>query len=138
MSPKSSQFQLEKETQRLECSSDFDSVNACAILDIDGDNYPEIILGTYGQELIVYKVSNEDPNVASDIAKDILPSWTLLTRQKFPFPILAVNGWRNPKAPSPHQENVSANSMLAVTTIKAVHILEYDRKNANLREHTSQ
>ena len=87
---------LDKETQMLEHSSDFDSVNGCAIFDIDGDGYPEIVLGTYGQELIIYKISEDkNPNdeLASKTSCDLTPKWKIWIRKSFSYPILAVEGW---------------------------------------------
>ena len=110
----------------LEHSSDFDSVNGCAIFDIDGDGYPEIVLGTYGQELIIYKIS-EDKNPNDDLASktscDLTPKWKIWIRKSFSYPILAVEGW------SKYDDNEDlANSILAVTTIKTIHILQYDKR----------
>ena len=127
---KKRQLELEKETQMLENSSDFDSVNACAILDIDGDGYPEIVLGTYGQQLMVYKISNrydERKALTSEDESGALPKWSLWTKQTFSYPILAVEGWENLKRHKEDNHKYFTPSVLAVTTIKAIHILYYDR-----------
>ena len=126
---KEKQLELEKETQMLENSSDFDSVNACAILDIDGDGYPEIVLGTYGQQLMVYKISNrcnERKAVASEDENESLPKWRLWTKQTFSYPILSVKGWENSKRHKNDNHQYLTTSVLAVTSIKAIHILYYD------------
>ena len=119
------QLHLDKETQMLERSSDFDSVNGCTILDIDGDGNPEIILGTYGQELIIYKISEDSyPNqeLNENTSHDFAPKWKVWMRKSFPYPILAVDGWENVDSCED-----SAVSILAVTTIKTIHILQYDK-----------
>lgn len=117
---------LDKETQMLEHSSDFDSVNGCAIFDIDGDGYPEIVLGTYGQELIIYKMyKDKNPNDehATKTSCDPSPKWKIWMRKSFSYPILAVEGWTK------YDDNADlVNSILAVTTIKTIHILQYDKR----------
>ena len=115
-------------------SSDFDSVNGCTILDIDGDGYPEIVLGTYGQELIVYKISenvNDTRKQDSNTSHDLIPNWSVWMRKSFPYPILAVEGWERESRSNDSFDMYSAASILVVTTIRAIHILQYDKKSSN-------
>jgi len=128
------QLHLDKETQMLPMSSDFDSVNGCTILDIDGDGYPEIVLGTYGQELIVYKISenaNDNKKLGSNTSHDLIPNWKVWMKKSFPYPILAVEGWERENSSIDSFGMDSAASILIVTTIRAIHILQYQKKSSN-------
>ena len=126
---KKSQLHLDRETQRLESSSGFDSVNACTILDIDNNGIPEIILGTYGQELLIYKYfygTNDNAKTCSTNPHSNY--WKLWTRRSFQNPILAVNGWIvNSSKSTSH--NDSNKSILAITTIKYIHFLQFQVEN---------
>ena len=127
-------FQFNTGTERLEYSSDFDSVNACAIIDLDGDGYPEIVIGTYGQELLVYKMyPRNEENESNILSRDTFANlaWKLWARQAFPDPILAIQSWVNSNEDDNKNKGVhneySRISTLVVTTNKAIHILQYDQ-----------
>ena len=124
-----SQFHLERETQRLESSSGYDAVNACTILDIDNNGIPEIILGTYGQELLIYKYFHEtDDNATTSSTNPHSNYWKLWTRRSFQNPILAVNGWIDHSSKST-SDNDSHKSILTITTIKSIHFLQFQGEN---------
>ena len=128
------ELHLDKETQMLQNSSDFDSVNGCTILDIDGDGFPEIVLGTYGQELIIYKISqenNDDKELDSNSSSNRIPNWMVWIRKSFTYPILAVEGWEMASDPTKPNHEDFTTSILAVTTIKTIHILQYDKNVQN-------
>merc|ERR1712223_198664 len=96
--------------------------------------YPEIVLGTYGQELIVYKMSENrnDSRVLNSITShDLIPNWRVWMRKSFPYPILAVEGWERDNSSNASSDLDSAASILVVTTIRAIHILQYDKKSLN-------
>ncbi|XP_074630148.1 KICSTOR complex protein kaptin-like isoform X1 [Acropora palmata] len=62
-------------------SDDFDSVTCACIADVDWDGCDEIILGTYGQEILVYKCVVTSANNVD---------FTLIWRRSFANPLFAV------------------------------------------------
>ena len=82
--------------------------------------------------MMVYKISNrcDEKEVSGcENESEVLPKWRLWTKQSFSYPILAVEGWENLKQHKDNTHKSLTSSVLAVTTIKAIHILYYD-KNA--------
>lgn len=84
----------------LKFSSRWDVVECCCCEDVDRDGENEIIIGTYGCALLVYKYMDE-----------ILPEWVIVAKKKFSKPVLAV-------------EFVNPN--LHVVTGMGLHIINYD------------
>ncbi|XP_039269006.2 KICSTOR complex protein kaptin-like [Styela clava] len=71
----------------LENSSEHDCVTCCQIADIDRDGVNDIIIGTYGQELLVYKF-NEPSSETYDPYEPVtlIPYWT----RTFSYPIVNI------------------------------------------------
>ncbi|KAJ7376499.1 hypothetical protein OS493_034235 [Desmophyllum pertusum] len=68
-------------------SDDFDCVTCTCIADVDWDGNNEIILGTYGQELLVYKcISVPDNTLQSSSNVDFQLMW----RRSFANPLFAI------------------------------------------------
>jgi len=67
-------------------SDDFDCVTCTCIADVDWDGSNEIILGTYGQELLVYKCISLDSTVESACSVDFQLIW----RRSFANPLFAI------------------------------------------------
>jgi len=93
-------------------SDHFDSVTCSAIadLDLDGDN--EIILGTYGQELLVYK------SYRSSMENDhVFSHFDLRWTKSFAKPLLAIQ-----------TVDLNRNGLqeLTVVCLNGVHVLQYD------------
>ncbi|ODM90367.1 Kaptin, partial [Orchesella cincta] len=84
----------------LKFSSRWDTVQACCVADIDMDGRAEIILGTFGQALLVYKYMDE-----------ILPQWVIVSKKQFSRGILGIE---------------FINNYLHVVTALGIHILEYN------------
>lgn len=61
----------------LESSDKHDLTTCSLVCDIQMDQQPTLLIGTYGQELLVYR-PNED-------------SWTLAWQRSFSHPVLAVD-----------------------------------------------
>jgi len=68
----------------LNQSDQFDSVTCSCVADIDFDGNNEIILGTYGQELLVYKWSAADNGLSDHIRFDLM--WS----RSFSKPLLSI------------------------------------------------
>ncbi|CAG8502608.1 2575_t:CDS:10 [Acaulospora morrowiae] len=69
----------------LEECTKYDSVLCSHVMDVDWDGKNEIIVGTYGRELLIYKqITNEDPN-------DPI-SFELLFQKSFSYPIYRITG----------------------------------------------
>ncbi|KAH7972069.1 hypothetical protein HPB52_006163 [Rhipicephalus sanguineus] len=65
----------------LPCSDDFDSVVCGCVADIDMDGVNEVILGTYGQEVLVYKLTCQ---------RSGKEAYGLLWHQTVSHPILSI------------------------------------------------
>jgi len=83
----------------LKFSNRWDSVLACCVADVDMDGRAEIILGTFGCTLLVYKFMD-----------DLLPQWVIVAHKKFPSGILGIE-W--------------VNCYLHVITTGGIHVIEY-------------
>nr|XP_056701737.1 KICSTOR complex protein kaptin [Euleptes europaea] len=88
----------------LPLSDQYDSVICALVTDIDFDREPEILLGTYGQELLCYKY--------------VLPSgeFHLLWQRGFPSPLLSME-----------YVDLTCDGLceLAVVCLKGLHILQH-------------
>uniref|UniRef100_F6SRD7 Kaptin, actin binding protein n=1 Tax=Ornithorhynchus anatinus TaxID=9258 RepID=F6SRD7_ORNAN len=89
-------------------SDQFDSVLCGLVTDVDFDGRPEILLGTYGQELLCYK----EPEGPGDPAG----GFRLLWRRSFPSPLLAME-----------HLDLTGDGLreLAVVSLKGLHILQH-------------
>ncbi|RHZ55137.1 hypothetical protein Glove_420g60 [Diversispora epigaea] len=91
----------------IECTK-YDSVLCSHVLDVDWDGRNEIIIGTYGREMLIFKQDiNEDPN--STI------SFKLIHQQSFIHPIYGIKGI---------YLNQDGINELIVATQYGVHILQ--------------
>eukprot|EP00795_Rhopilema_esculentum_P002523 gene2523-718_t len=93
-------------------SDHFDSVLCSAVADFDLDGHCEILLGTYGQELLVYK------SRTSSVQSECIPlHFDLQYAKSFPKPIFAVK-----------MVDLIVNGVkdLAVVTMNGIHILQFD------------
>ncbi|CAH1265666.1 KPTN [Branchiostoma lanceolatum] len=76
----------------------YDSALCCCVGDVDWDGRNEVIIGTYGQELLVYKYCEgssrsrhkSNSSVASEKSASLESDFTLLWRRSFAHPILAL------------------------------------------------
>ncbi|XP_035705481.1 KICSTOR complex protein kaptin isoform X2 [Folsomia candida] len=84
----------------LKFSSRWDAVECCCVEDVDRDGENEIIIGTFGCALLVYKYMDE-----------ILPEWVIVCKRILPRNILAI-------------EFVSPD--LLVVTGLGLHVINYD------------
>lgn len=67
-------------------SDDFDSVTCASIADVDWDGCDEIVMGTYGQELLVYKCVFKDGITTPANNVD----FQLICRRSFASPLFAI------------------------------------------------
>ena len=97
----------------LEQSDQFDCVTCSRVKDIDCDGKTEIILGTYGQEMLVYKwqTLEDDP--------DHSITFQLFWRKEFSKPLLSIDCL-----------DLMGDGMqeLVVVSLTGVHILQHDVK----------
>lgn len=92
----------------LDQSDQFDSVTCSRVKDIDCDGKKEIILGTYGQELLVYKWYR---------AHDSSIKFRLFYQKQFSKPLLSI-----------HSLDMMGDGLqeLVVVSLTGVHILQHD------------
>ncbi|XP_063231166.1 KICSTOR complex protein kaptin-like [Bacillus rossius redtenbacheri] len=90
-------------------SAQFDAVLCSLAADIDMDGQKEILIGTFGQELLVYKLKTE----ADD------SEWQLLSQRTFANPIQAMM-----------YLDVSGDGVreLIALTLRGVHVMQHDSK----------
>nr|CAD7404229.1 unnamed protein product [Timema cristinae] len=88
-------------------SDSFDAVMCCLVADIDMDGKHEVILGTYGQEMLVYKLGSS--------SKDGKESWKLNCQRGFANPIYSLL-----------YVDVTGDGVkeLVVLTLQGVHIMQ--------------
>ncbi|XP_018591275.2 KICSTOR complex protein kaptin [Scleropages formosus] len=93
-------------------SDQFDAVLCALVTDLDFDGHKEILLGTYGQELLCYKFQAADGGRASDVAERFRLMW----RRSFNNPLLSLA-----------YLDLTGDGMreLAVLTLKGLHILQH-------------
>lgn len=99
----------------LPSSDMYDSIMCTQVADVDFDGHNELLLGTYGQELLVYK--EEDVGMG---VKEFSLSW----QRSFSQPIMGLH-WLN------MTEDGTDN--LIVVTLHGVHILQPDINNARVK-----
>nr|CAD7573443.1 unnamed protein product [Timema californicum] len=92
-------------------SDSFDAVMCCLVADIDMDGKQEVILGTYGQEMLVYKLESS--------SEDGKESWQLNCQRGFSNPIYSLL-----------YVDVTGDGVkeLVVLTLQGVHIMQHDFK----------
>nr|KAF6410281.1 kaptin, actin binding protein [Rousettus aegyptiacus] len=98
-------------------SDQFDSVLCGLVTDIDLDGQPEVLLATYGQELLCYKYSG--PESGSPEAEC---GFRLLWQRSFPSPLLAVA-----------HKDLTGDGLqeLAVVSLKGMHVLQHSLVQAS-------
>lgn len=96
----------------LPCSDDFDSVVCGCVADIDMDGVNEVILGTYGQEVLVYKLMGQGSGKKA---------YALLWHQTVSHPILSMK-----------YMDLTGDGIceLLVLSTKGLHILQHDLREA--------
>lgn len=90
-------------------SDQFDSILCGLVTDIDLDGQPEVLVATYGQELLCYKYCGPKHGLAE-------PGFRLLWQRGFPSPLLAMA-----------HVDLTGDGLreLAVVSLKGVHILQH-------------
>ncbi|KAL4640432.1 kaptin [Arapaima gigas] len=93
-------------------SDQFDAVLCALVTDLDFDGHKEVLLGTYGQELLCYKFQPTDKSQASDTGE----RFQLIWRRSFIYPLLSLA-----------YLDLTGDGMreLAVLTLKGLHILQH-------------
>ncbi|GCC34789.1 hypothetical protein chiPu_0013265 [Chiloscyllium punctatum] len=101
-------------------SDQFDSVLCALVTDVDFDGVKEILLGTYGQELLCYKsctMGAPDPEaVESGLAPRLRGEFRLLWKRSFQSPLLSL---------AYVDLTCDGLSELAVGSLKGLHILQH-------------
>jgi len=121
-----------KEQKLLPNSDGFDCVQCSCIADVDMDGMNELILGTYGQELLVYKYDKGQPTSQGNLSQvdPKSPSnqqqgeFYLVWQRSFAYPVLAIN-----------YLDITGDGMreLVVLSTKGLHILQHNLEDvANL------
>ncbi|XP_048474161.1 KICSTOR complex protein kaptin [Rhincodon typus] len=101
-------------------SDQYDSVLCAMVTDVDFDGVKEILLGTYGQELLCYKSCTggaPDPEaVESGLAPRLRGEFRLLWRRSFQSPLLSMA-----------YVDLTCDGLceLAIETLKGLHILQH-------------
>ncbi|XP_039225091.1 KICSTOR complex protein kaptin [Crotalus tigris] len=104
----------------LPLSNQYDSVLCALVTDVDFDSEPEILLGTYGQELLCYKYRAENAGLASTARHRCFqpPSgdFHLLWQRSFPSPLLSMD-----------YVDLTCDGLceLAVVCLKGLHVLQH-------------
>ncbi|XP_060711950.1 KICSTOR complex protein kaptin isoform X2 [Hemiscyllium ocellatum] len=102
-------------------SDQFDSVLCALVTDVDFDGVKEILLGTYGQELLCYKsctMGAPDPEaVESGLAPRLRGEFRLLWKRSFQSPLLSM---------AYVDLTCDGLSELAVGSLKGLHILQHN------------
>lgn len=98
-------------------SDQFDSVLCGLVTDVDLDGRPEVLVATYGQELLCYKYGS--PEAGPPEAK---PGFHLLWQRSFCSPLLAMA-----------HVDLTGDGLqeLAVVSLKGVHILQHSLVQAS-------
>uniref|UniRef100_A0A8D2CWY3 Kaptin, actin binding protein n=1 Tax=Sciurus vulgaris TaxID=55149 RepID=A0A8D2CWY3_SCIVU len=91
-------------------SDQFDSVLCGLVTDVDLDGRPEVLVATYGQELLCYKYGGPEAQLP-----EAQPGFRLLWRRSFSSPLLAMA-----------HVDLTGDGLreLAVVSLKGVHILQ--------------
>lgn len=95
----------------LPCSDDYDIAACCTAADVDFDGTHEVLIGTYGQELLVYKFNHE------------LAKWQLLWTRAFNAPIMGI-----------HHVDMTGDGVreLVLVTTRSIQILQHDLDKVQL------
>ncbi|XP_039366816.1 KICSTOR complex protein kaptin [Mauremys reevesii] len=107
----------------LPASDQHDSVLCALVTDVDFDGAPEILLGTYGQELLCYKYwsSGATGAGAAEAEGSSLPAgeFHLLWKRSFPSPLLSME-----------YADLTCDGLceLAVVCLKGLHVLQHSLK----------
>uniref|UniRef100_A0A670ZXY0 Kaptin, actin binding protein n=1 Tax=Pseudonaja textilis TaxID=8673 RepID=A0A670ZXY0_PSETE len=103
----------------LPLSNQYDSVLCALVTDVDFDSEPEILLGTYGQELLCYKYRAENTRVATTARHHCSQKppgdFHLVWQRTFPSPLLSMD-----------YVDLTCDGLceLAVVCLKGLHILQ--------------
>ncbi|KAG8143559.1 hypothetical protein E2320_000766 [Naja naja] len=109
----------------LPLSDRYDSVLCALVTDVDFDSEPEILLGTYGQELLCYKYRAENTRVAATARRHCSQQpcgdFHLVWQRTFPSPLLSMD-----------YVDLTCDGLceLAVVCLKGLHILQRLRVEA--------
>lgn len=101
-------------------SDQYDSVLCALVTDVDFDGAREILLGTYGQELLCYKYGSPDaPQAAAAGSPAASPrggEFHLLWKRSFPSPLLSME-----------YADLTSDGLceLAVVCLKGLHVLQH-------------
>ncbi|XP_067412794.1 KICSTOR complex protein kaptin [Emydura macquarii macquarii] len=104
----------------LPASDQYDSVLCALVTDVDFDGVPEILLGTYGQELLCYKYwsSGASDVGAADAEASLRPAgeFHLLWKRSFPSPLLSME-----------YADLTCDGLceLAIVCLKGLHVLQH-------------
>ncbi|XP_026571248.1 KICSTOR complex protein kaptin [Pseudonaja textilis] len=104
----------------LPLSNQYDSVLCALVTDVDFDSEPEILLGTYGQELLCYKYRAENTRVATTARHHCSQKppgdFHLVWQRTFPSPLLSMD-----------YVDLTCDGLceLAVVCLKGLHILQH-------------
>lgn len=101
-------------------SDDFDCVTCTCIADVDWDGSNEIILGTYGQELLVYKCISLDGSVVWTNNVD----FELIWKRSFASPLFAIE-----------YMDLTNDGLkeLTVASLSGLHVLQHNLDHAAAR-----
>ncbi|XP_001372829.2 KICSTOR complex protein kaptin [Monodelphis domestica] len=103
-------------------SDQFDSVLCGLVTDVDLDGKPEILLGTYGQELLCYKAQEARGLDSGLPGAEADASFRLLWHRSFASPLLAME-----------HVDLTGDGLreLAVVSLKGLHILQHSLTQAS-------
>ncbi|CAM4689669.1 KICSTOR complex protein kaptin [Caretta caretta] len=107
----------------LPASDRHDSVLCALVTDIDFDGAPEILLGTYGQELLCYKYRHSGATGAgaagAEASSQPAGEFLLLWKRSFPSPLLSME-----------YADLTCDGLceLAVVCLKGLHVLQHSLK----------
>ncbi|TFJ99438.1 tonsoku-like protein [Platysternon megacephalum] len=107
----------------LPASDQHDSVLCALVTDVDFDGAPEILLGTYGQELLCYKYWRSGATGAgaaeAEASSQPAGEFHLLWKRSFPSPLLSME-----------YADLTCDGLceLAVVCLKGLHVLQHSLK----------
>ncbi|PRP80520.1 hypothetical protein PROFUN_11833 [Planoprotostelium fungivorum] len=117
--------ELLKRPRVLPHSMDYDSITCIQLADVDFDGNYELLLGTYGQQVLVYREVDTDTVVVQNHLGDVRETrekeWKLCQRISLPAPVQSMV-W------TPLVRD--GTNLLAVITVNAVHILQPELQKA--------
>uniref|UniRef100_T1J5Z3 Kaptin n=1 Tax=Strigamia maritima TaxID=126957 RepID=T1J5Z3_STRMM len=98
-------------------SDHYDCVLCACVADVDMDGRNEIVLGTYGQEILIYKYNGDNINSESDSEEFCLePEYYLKWQKSFAYPLHSIK-----------YIDITNDGMneLIVLSLKGMHILQH-------------